>query len=107
MEREEAADGTLSDFTTTGSSPMGPAAGTGVAVAFLYSDAFFARKLPQLDNVALAAAPAVAPISVAAVAAWAAAVAEGAKDSGRNPPRMGAGTGAEDVPTVGVAGDGG
>lgn len=48
----------------------------------LYSAAFFAMNDPQLDMVALAAAPAVVPISVAALAA---AVAEGARDKGRSP----------------------
>lgn len=57
----------------------------GVAELRLYSAAFFARNEPQLEMVAFAAAPAVAPISVAAVAALAAEVADGAKDSGRKP----------------------
>ena len=48
----------------------------------MYSAAFFAIKLPQLERVAFAAAPADVVISVATDAA---AVADGASDNGRNP----------------------
>lgn len=92
-------------LTAIRSGACGVAVGVG-AVGRLYSDAFFAKKLPQLDSVAFAAAPAVTPRSVAVEAATvAAAVADGASDSGRRP-RPVVATGEGDVPE-GVEGAGG
>lgn len=63
----------------------GVGGGAGSPVPFLYSAAFFARKLPQLEIVAFAAAPAVVAVSVATEAAEAAVFAEGTKERGLIP----------------------
>lgn len=77
----------------------GVGGGAGVPVPFLYSAAFFARKLPQLEIVAFAAAPAVLAVSVATEAAEAAVVAEGTKERGLMP-RLGVEVAGVDVAWV-------